>query len=211
MPCALEAEFTLQGMEQVWASRLRWRLRGAVQWPLFAVLLVVDAVLLHELPIAGEGPDWMLAVLEAGFFNLAIVAIAAPLAGRLVRRRRPDMPALIAGDYAGAVLLVIGSLALAGAGLAHRAQVRADRAAFAAGVVRVRAYVAHSAPAQYRRRLAAMTTLRFGEDLFRACVPGDDPRRWLCLYVFTDQDPPGLRRDSNRAPNSSFFPPDRGG
>src|SRR5947207_71023 len=83
---------TLSRMERVWASRLRWRLTGATQWPAFALFVIGDAVLLHLLPIAGDGPD-----------------------------------------------------------------------------------------------------------------------RWLCPFVFTDQHPPGLRLDTNRAPNSSWFPPDRGG
>ena len=38
-------------------TRLRWRLSGATMWPAFALALVVDALLLHLLPIAGDtGP-----------------------------------------------------------------------------------------------------------------------------------------------------------
>ena len=198
-------------MERVWLTRLRWRLRGALMWPLASLLVVVDAVLIHELPFAGGGPDWFLSVLLAGFFNLLVVAVAAPLGGRLVRRRRPDLPAVVAGDRAGTGALLVLTLALVALGVVHHARVRDDRVAFAEGLRRVRAYVAHSAPAEYRRHVAQTSALRFGEDLYRACVPGDDPERWLCLFVFTDQSPPGLRRDTNRAPNSSWFPPDRGG
>jgi hypothetical protein len=198
-------------MERVWLTRLRWRLRGALMWPLAAVLVVVDTVVIHELPFAGTGPDWFLSALLAGFINLLVLAVVAPLGGRLLRRRRPDLPAVVAGDRAGSVLVVAVTLALAGGGLAHHARVRDDRTAFADGLRRVRAYVAHSAPAEYRRHVEQTSALRFGEDLYRACVPGDDPDRWLCLFVFTDQSPPGLRRDTNRAPNSSYFPPDRGG
>jgi hypothetical protein len=198
-------------MERVWVSRLRWRLRGAPQWPLFGVMLVVDAVLLHELPIAGEGSDWFLSFLESAFFNIILVAVVAPLGGRLLRRRRPDLPAIVASDYAGAVALVALAVGLAALGVGHHSQVAAQRAAFVEGLARVRSYVTHNAPAEYRRRVAETTALRFGSDLYRACVPGDDPKRWLCLFVFTDQHPPGLRRDTNRAPNSSWFPPDRGG
>jgi hypothetical protein len=198
-------------MERVWLTRLRWRLRGALQWPLAGVLLVADAVLLHELPIAGDGPDWFLALLLSGFFNLLVVAVAAPLGGRLVRHRRPDLPAVVAGDRAGTALLLVLAVVLAGIGLAHHAQVRHQHLAFAEGLRRVRAYVTHNAPVEYRRHVAQTSALRFGDDLYRACVPGNDPERWLCLFVFTDQSPPGLRRDTNRAPNSSWFPPDRGG
>src|SRR5690606_33397144 len=56
-------------MERATLTRLRWRLRGAWQWPLFAVLLAADTVLLHELPIAGDGPDWFAAAVLALFFN----------------------------------------------------------------------------------------------------------------------------------------------
>ena len=50
-------------MERASLTRLRWRLRGAWQWPTFVVLLVVNAVLLSELPLAGEsGPDPFAAV-----------------------------------------------------------------------------------------------------------------------------------------------------
>ena len=62
-----------------------------------------------------------------------------------------------------------------------------------------------------RMLLDFMLASPFAVPWFRACVPGDDPDRWLCLFVFTDQSPPGLRRDTNRAPNSSYFPTDRGG
>ncbi len=69
--------------ERVWWTRLRWRLRGATMWPAFLVAVVVDTVLLRELPIAGDtAPDVFAAVLLAFFFNLVVVAVGAPLAGR---------------------------------------------------------------------------------------------------------------------------------
>ena len=78
------------------------------------------------------------------------------------------------------------------------------------GVRRARAYVRQNAPPEYRNRVDEATSLVFGNDLLRTCVPGDDPDRWWCVFVFTDQDPPGLRQDSNRAPNSSYLPAERG-
>ena len=42
---------TLGDMERASLTRLRWRLRGAWQWPTFLALLVVNAVLLSELPL----------------------------------------------------------------------------------------------------------------------------------------------------------------
>jgi len=192
-------------MERVWSSRLRWRLKGATQWPAFALFVIGDAVLLQLRPISGDGPGLFPALLLSGFFNLIVVAVAAPLAGIALRRRRRDLPQVVAGDMAGTVLLGALAAVIVALGFANHTPA-GDRAAMAAGMQRVRAFVAHSAPAEYRRRVDQATTLRFDEHLYRTCVPGNDPRRWLCLFVFTDQNPPGLRVDTNRAPNSSWFP-----
>ena len=51
--------------------------------------------------MAGEGTDLVGGLLLAGFLNLVVVAVLAPLAGTLLRRSRPDLPAVVAGDYAG--------------------------------------------------------------------------------------------------------------
>ena len=89
--------------ERFWPARLRWRLRGAWLWPTFLALTVVNAIVLRELPLAGErGPDGIMpALILAGFMNLVVVAVLAPLAGWLLRRRRRDLPRLIATDYSG--------------------------------------------------------------------------------------------------------------
>src|SRR3954452_12723784 len=88
-------------VDSVWRSRLRWRMRGAWQWPVFGLLTVADAVLIARLPFNAEGPDALGAILLAGFFNLLVAGVAAPLLGSLVRRRRRDLPMVVARDYAG--------------------------------------------------------------------------------------------------------------
>src|ERR1043165_5817423 len=95
-------------VERVWHRRLRWRLRGAWQWPAFVVLTLVNGVLLTVLPPYEGGPPGVFpGVLLAAFLNLLAVAVVAPLVGLVVRRRmRPDLPRAIAADYAGAWLLV---------------------------------------------------------------------------------------------------------
>src|SRR5438309_1987385 len=113
-------------MEQVWASRLRWRLRGAWQWPVFGVLVVGDAVLLHVLPVAGDdGAGPVGALLLAGFFNLVAVAVVGPLGGWALRSRRPDLPKVVASDYAGTVAMVVVTGVLLGIGLVHHPQASA--------------------------------------------------------------------------------------
>nr|MBA2644079.1 hypothetical protein [Solirubrobacterales bacterium] len=80
-------------VEPLWRSRLRWRLRGAWQWPVFLVVMALEVVLLLRLPPFEEGPRTVLAAtLLAGFGNLFCVAVLAPLAGRWLRRRRRDLP-----------------------------------------------------------------------------------------------------------------------
>jgi hypothetical protein len=194
-------------MERVWHRRLRWRMRGAWQWPAFAGLTFADAVLLRELPIAGEGPGWVAALLLAMFFNLVAVAAAGPLLGLALRRWRPDLPRVIAADRGGTAALVVVVAILVGVGIGHRGQLRATHDAFLAQSLAVRAYVAHTAdvPPVYRRNIARADSISLGDDLYRTCVPSDRPDRALCLIVDVSISPPGLRRDSS-APNATFVP-----
>jgi len=189
------------------AGRLRWRLRGAWMWPLFGLLTPAEAVLLHHLPMAGRGTPYVGGFLLAGFFNLLAVAVVAPLVALAVRRRRPDLPRVVAVDYTGTALLGVVGLALLGAGLAHRpARLAADNA-LAVQAEAVRGYVAAQAPAEYRQNVHEMTSLQVEEDLFRSCVPGGDPDRWLCVFVDTASTPAGVTRDPGQESNATFNRP----
>jgi hypothetical protein len=190
-------------VESVWWPRLRWRMRGAYQWPLFALLTATDAVLMLVLPFHGDGPDGLGAVLLAGFYNLALVGLAAPVVGALLRRRRPDLPRLVANDYAGTWLLVVGTAGLVAAGIAHRSDVAAERAAERSVSAAVHAYVLREAPA-WRAGLPRTDAIVLEEGLYRACVPGPDPRRSLCLIVRTTQHPAGVTRDGEQTPNGVY-------
>jgi hypothetical protein len=192
----------MERVERVWHRRLRWRLRGAWQWPAFAVLTVLDGVMLAELPFTGDGSEPVAGILIAGFINLFAVAVLAPLAGRALRRLRPDLPRLIARDYGGtAALFAIAALLVAG-GLLHRPALAGERDDERAAVAGVHEYVLGQAPA-YRRGLAAIDVLRLEPDLYRACVPGRGS--WLCLFVSTDQRPAGVTVDPDRIPNSAYL------
>jgi hypothetical protein len=198
--------------ERLWWTRLRWRLRGATMWPAFVLAVAVDAVLLHELPIAGDtAPEPFGAVLLAFFFNLVAVAIGAPLAGRLLRRRRGAPPKVVADDRAGTLLLGALCLLLAVLGLLHRPARRAGERAFEQQAVAARRYVLAEAPAVFRANVEHMDTWQPGPDLYRTCVPGPDPRRSFCVIVNTDQRPPGVTRDPNQSPNSVLAGPDNPG
>ena len=186
-------------VESVFWPRLRWRMRGAWQWPAFVVLTAVDALLVARLPFQGDGPDAIGAVLVAGFANLLAVAVAAPLLGALVRRWwRPDLPRMIARDYAGTALLLPSPPRSCAGGLIHRpGRVAGDRDR-AAALAAARAYVRAHAP----RFGGTPDVVREETDLYRVCVYGDE-KLPLCLYVNTDQVPAGVRRDPSRVPNRS--------
>jgi hypothetical protein len=195
--------------ERVWWTRLRWRLRGATMWPAFLLCVVLDALLLHELPIAGDrAPEPFGAVLLSFFFNLVAVAIGAPLVGRWLRRRRGGLPKVVADDRAGTVVLAGLCAALTVLGLAHRPALRAGERAFAAQARAARAYVLEQAPARFRGNVDRMDTWQPGPDLYRTCVPGPDSRRSFCVIVNTDQRPPGVTRDPDQSPNSVVAGPD---
>jgi 4-amino-4-deoxy-L-arabinose transferase-like glycosyltransferase len=191
----------MERVERVWHRRLRWRLRGAWQWPAFLALTLVDGIVLAALPPYDGGPPGVYpGVLLAGFLNLLVIAVAAPAVGRLLRRRRPDLPRLVAADYAGAWLLSAIAALLVAAGLLHRSDVLAENAREQAVAGAMHDYVISSAP-QYGAALGAIDAFRLEPDYYRACVPGRDARHWFCLFVSTDQRPPGVTRDTSQAPN----------
>ena len=137
--------------EALWQTRLRWRLRGAMLWPAFVAAVVIEAVLLDRLPVSGDdGPGLFAAVLLAGFANLVVVAVAAPLAGRWLRRRRPGMPPVIATDRAGAVLVAAGGALVVALGLLHHSSVQAARADLSAQATSARRFVVNQAPREFQ-------------------------------------------------------------
>src|SRR4051812_44078078 len=187
-------------VESVRWRRLRWRLRGAWQWPAFLVLTVADAVIVARLPFQGEGTDVMGAFIVAGFFNLLAVALLAPVFGWLLRKRRRDLPFMIARDYAGAVMLVLIFCGLLAGGLIHRSAVIEERADQRAVFAAVHNYVVETAP-RFAGGLGAIDSVRLETDHYRACVPGSG-KLPLCLFINTDQSPAGVTRDPSREPNS---------
>jgi hypothetical protein len=187
--------------ERLWLARLRWRMRGAWLWPAFFGLTAVDGALIALLPPYEGTPRGAIGgVLLAGFANLAVVAVLAPAAGHLLRRRRPDLPRVVANDYAGAALLVALCAGLLAAGLAHRPAVAAEHGDEAAVVDAVRTYVGTHA-AEWRPGLDRVDAVQLAPEVYRACVPGPDPRRSLCLIVDTDRRPAGVARDGSMEPN----------
>jgi hypothetical protein len=179
-------------------GRWRWRLKGALLWPLFGLLTVADAVLLTALPISGTGPSFVQALLLAMFFNLVAVAVLGRLAGRALRRRRPDMPRVVADDRAGVALLCAVTAALVAGGLIHAPRAGEAERALRDQAEAARAYVLAHGTAEQRANVGAMDTQQHAEDFFRTCVPGDPA---LCLLIDTSVSPPEVTVDGDRSPN----------
>jgi hypothetical protein len=190
--------------QSVWLARMRWRMRGAWLWPAFVLLTLAEGVLLDVLPIAGDGPGGVLpGVLLAGFANLILIAALSPLAGHRLRRRRPDLPRVVAQNYAGTALLLALAAAILAGGLIHRPAVVAAEQDLRAQAAAVHDYVISQEP-KYAPGIALADPMRLEDDLYRTCVPGPDPKRWLCLYVNTSQRPAGVTLDNDRTPNSEL-------
>ena len=89
-------------------------------------------------------------------------------------------------------MLAAVTVALLTGGLLHRPALAAERADVAAAVAAgTHDYVVAQEPG-YRRGLSSIDVMRVERDLYRSCVPGPDPARWLCVFVNTRQRPAGI-------------------
>lgn len=186
--------------------RLRWRLRGAWLWPGFVVLTLLEMVLLHWLPLAGQGTDFIPALLLAGSLNLIAVALLGGLGGSTLRRLRRDMPKVVADNYAGTTILALVAATFVTVGLVHRPEVIDRRHAFSRQSLAVQRWVQDNGDDLALAHVSSADTLAIDEDLWRTCIPGPDPKRWLCLIVDTSTSPPHVTRDPNRESNTSWNP-----
>lgn len=186
--------------------RLRWRLRGAWLWPTFVVATVLEMVLLHVLPVQGDSSGWVGALLAAGCLNLLAVVVIGGLGGLALRRRRPDLPKVVADDYAGTAALGLMAAIFVTAGLVNAPRIADRDDAFAQQSLAVRAWIASHGDDYARAHVAAADSIRIDEDLYRTCVPARDPKRPLCLVVDTTTSPASVRRDRSREPNAGFVP-----
>jgi hypothetical protein len=196
-------------MERVWLSRLRWRMRGAWLWPAFVGLTVLEGAWLHARPISGEETPLAPALLLAGFLNLGAVAVIGPLLARVLRRRRRDLPRVVAFDYAGTALVGALALGLLVAGLVHHgAVVREHRAASYAGML-AEGYAMRRSPRDFPPSSARARPYRLEAGrLYRTCVYGPRDARPLCVVVHFDTSQPTLVPDGHE-PNATYAP--RGG
>lgn len=218
--------------ERFWTRRLRWRLHGAWQWPTFAVLTLLDGLVLDALPPLGVARmDFVLGVLVATFANLFLVGAVAPFLTRRLLGRRAEQAVEVTGsaapspaaagpplgssappqvkrevlqDRVGTALLVAGLVAVVVSGLANRPVTVSETEATEEVGRQLRAYVTRSGSEELERNLETANTRRLAEGYFRVCIARDDRRRHLCLFVDTTKDPTEVTKDPSAESNAVF-------
>ncbi len=174
-------------MDGAWLHRMRWRRRGAWLWPAFAALTIVDAVIGHLLPPAGDSQTLVAAGLLALVLNLIAVILLSRPFGALLRRVRRDLPSIVARDYAGTSVVTVIAAGLLIAGLAHRPSLVARRNTMQDAIARAQAYIGDRAPAEFRRNLQYVDTFAIQPgSIYRTCVPSDKRQRTYCVIVKTN-------------------------
>ena len=186
----------------MWAARLRWRLRGAWLAPLVALLTLADALLIHWRPLAGAGrTNLFAALLLAGFLNLVAVAAFAPIAGMAWRRAQRHVPAIVARDRAGVVLVLLVTVGLIVGGTLHHRTVERNAAALADAHARGVAWIGTYAPTPFRRHLQLADTIAvMPGSVYRTCAPDPQHGRTWCVVVHLHG---AVRRDGG-TPNAVF-------
>jgi hypothetical protein len=203
--------------ERFWTSRLRWRLRGATQWPAFAVLTLVDGLVLDLLPpVSTTGLNFIEGVLIATFANLFLVGAVAPwLARRLADRRAAALATAgapppteierdVIQDRTATALLVVGLAAVIVSGLANRPVIVSETEATEENAKALSRYVAHSGDEELVRNRDTANTIRLGEGYFRNCIARDDRERYFCVFIDTREDPAEVVVDDSAEPNTVY-------
>ena len=192
--------------ERFWTRRLRWRLIGAWRWPAFAAAILLDAVILHELPPLNSFEtdpgdlNWPVVFILSGFGNLALIAVADAL-GRFAERKRSDPHVAVQSDRLAVGALAVGVVGVLAWGLATQGTAVTETEDTQQNAEAVRDWVLAHGSEEYRRNLHTANTARLAEGYFRTCVADDSRRRFLCLFVDTKKDPPSVVRDPSMLPN----------
>ena len=202
----------MEHSEHLWARRLVWRLRGAWMWPAYAVLTVLDALILHALPPVSGGVNFIPGLILSSFCNLFLMGAVAPWLGKRLAKREDGsgvpfaVRAEVFKDRTAAVLLVTATLGLVVAGLAARPLIVSETRETERNAELVRDHVLAEAPSEVQRNLETANTVKLEDGYFRTCVNYDERDRAYCLFVDVDAEPPIVRKDPSTLPNQEFKP-----
>jgi hypothetical protein len=171
-------------MEGARLARLRWRQRGAWLWPTFVVTTVLDAAVVHALPILGDRQSFFGGLLAGLILNeLAVLFCSRPLGG-LLRRRRADLPVGVARNYAGTWAVSGVSAGLLCLGLLHHPSIVREQRTLDDAIVRAEAFIGDHAPATFRANTSHTDTFTIQAGwVYRTCVPSRDGTRTYCVIV----------------------------
>jgi len=205
----------MEHSEHLWARRLRWRLRGAWQWPAYALLTLLDAVILHELPPVSGGVDFVPGLIVSSFGNLFLMGAVAPWIGRRLAEREQAaggngvplaVKVEVLKDRTAAVLLGLATIGLVIAGLSARPLIVSETRDTERNAELVRDHVLAEAPHEVQRNIDTANTVKLEDGYFRTCVNYDARDRAYCLFVDVDAEPPVVRRDPSTLPNQEWKP-----
>jgi hypothetical protein len=195
----------LSQMESGWWQRARWRRRGAWLWPVFVLATLVDAVVGHVRPPVNDAQSVASAALVGLFLNLLAVLLLSRPIGALMRRRRRDLPWVVARNYAGTTAVLAVSAAILAAGLVHHGAVIASQNALRDATVRAQAWIGDRAPAEFRRHVNLPDTFAIEPgSIYRTCVPGRSWSRTYCVIVKTNLPFARSVRFAGYTPNAVF-------
>jgi hypothetical protein len=193
-------------MDGAWLVRMRWRRRGAWLWPAFAALTILDALLGRELPPSGDTQSLVGAGLVACFLNLLGIVLLGRLLGAILRRRRRDLPRIVARDYGGTTAIVTIAAALLAAGLINHSTVIEHQQAKRDAIVRAQAWIGDHAPAEFRSHMALVDTYAIEPgSIYRVCMPSSQGgARTYCVVVSTRMPFAQSVKSDGYEPNSVF-------
>jgi hypothetical protein len=192
-----------------WTHRLRWRMRGARMWPLFAALTIGDGLLLHFLPPNRTGVRIVPGLIIASFANLFLVGVIAPfIARRLVVRERhahqaegrEPVPPEVFLDRSASSLLIVAAIGLTIAGLGNRPVIVSETRATEENAHLVEQYVNAHGSAEVKANLQTANSKRLSEGYFRTCINLNDRSKAFCMYVDTKKQT--VVPDASQRPNS---------
>ncbi|MDO9407608.1 hypothetical protein [Patulibacter sp.] len=190
------------GEPPLWLARLRWRVRGDSARLAFVAGVAAGALLLVVLPPGGApGLSWpRFAGLIGVVAGLAL--LGAAVGSRVLRRRDPSLPRLVARDRAATLAIGVGVLGLCVGGILHRPAVVAEQERYD-GMVAVAVRLAERRAPEYATdRLDEADVRRLSRDVLRVCFPLGRPDRAWCAIARRDGGVPRARTDSDTRPNA---------
>ncbi|HWE09433.1 MAG TPA: hypothetical protein VG325_08760 [Solirubrobacteraceae bacterium] len=171
-------------MDAAWLHRARWRWRGALLWPTFAVAVFVDGAIARFRPFVGDSQSFGGGILAGMVLNLLGVLLLSRLFGAAVHRWRADMPAQVARNYGGTLVVVLISAGMLAAGEVRHAAIISDQRVLDDAIVRAEAFIGDRAPAEFRANANHTDTFTIQTGvIYRTCVPSLYRPRYYCVIV----------------------------